>query len=149
MANLFRSTAGEVTVDNYSGPQYMQVSGVPGIKSGILSSVRISRNEVVQHIKTLTAAVYSYAFGEGVGKVSVSGILFLNSLCVGSASMGDINRQYDRNRVFSRPVPIILGIGGASLKAILVGLDMGAEASATPTAQFSMSFDILPTDTSG
>jgi len=148
MAAILRSTPGAVSVENIDGPQYLSVSGVPGAPSAgmIISGVRVSRKESLSFIRTLGGQVYSYAFGESPGSLSVSGIIFfLNSCGSGLANFKRINDAYEARRAY-KGGPLFVGVGGASFKCALSGVDFGADAGPFPDGRFTMSFTILPTE---
>jgi hypothetical protein len=146
MAQLIKSHAGSVYVENIEGPQYMSVSGVGlfGGGSFLLSGIKISRRESIQHIKTMTNQVFTYAFGELPGSVQIEGIIIFLNACGGAAgTMGGPNAYYDGRRAYSG-LTTYVGVGGAGFKAALTGLDMSADAGPFPYGRFSLGFTIIP-----
>ena len=141
-----RSTAGAVYVEDLGGPQYLSVSGIPGFPSAglILTSVQINRRESLHHIRTLGGAVYSYAFGELPGSAAVGGKIFLLNSCSGTTgAFSRMNRSYSQSRAYIGGL-MYIGIGGASFRAALTGLDLSAAAGPFPDADFNLSFTIIP-----
>ena len=131
-------------MEEVAGPQYMSVSGVPMSPGLILTSVRVSRRESLAFVRTLGGAVYTYAFGELPGSMSVSGLVFFLDSCGGR--WGDFARassQYSARRAYAGDMAFV-GIGGAGFRCVLSGADFGAEASETPMGSFSMNFTVIP-----
>jgi hypothetical protein len=146
MATLIKSIAGSVFVERIEGPQYMSVSGISIFSKGsvLLSSVTVSRRESLQHIKTMTNNVYTYAFGELPGQVQVGGVIIFLDACGGVAgSMSWPNDYYSRKRAYVGKSTYI-GIGGAGFRAVLTGLDMAAEAGPFPHGRFTLGFTVIP-----
>lgn len=152
MAQLFKAANGSVFVESVTGPQYMSVSGVGAFDRGsiILTGVQVSRKESLHHIKVMSSKVYTYAFGELPGGITVSGMIFFLSSCnISAGSLGKVNGYYERQRAYSRGAPAYIGIGGASFKVALSSLDMSAEAGPFPVGKFTLGFSIIPSDSGG
>lgn len=148
MAAILRSIPGSVTVENVDGPQYLSVSGVPGASAAgmILTGVKVSRRESLSFIRTLGGQVYSYAFGEMPGSMMVSGIIFFLDSCGGGlGNFKKLNDSYEARRAY-KGGPTFVGVGGASFKCALTGVDFGADAGPFPDGRFSLNFTILPTE---
>lgn len=146
MATLFRSIAGSVFLDRIDGPQYMSVSGVPIFSSAsiLLSGVQVARKESLQHIKTMTNNVYTYAFGELPGQVRISGvIIFVGCGGIPAGSFASPNGYYNANRAY-RGRTVYVGVGGAGFRCALSGLQLQAEAGPFPHGNFTLDFTILP-----
>lgn len=145
MATLFRSVAGSVFLERIDGPQYMSVSGIPVFSNSsvLLSSVKVSRRESIQSIKTMTNNVYTYAFGEMPGQAQVSGVIIFLSCGGIGGSLRIPDDYYDRKRAY-KGLTTYIGIGGTGFRVCLTGLDMSAEAGPFPHGRFSLGFTILP-----
>ena len=146
MATLLRSVAGSVFLERIDGPQYMSVSGIPIFSSGsiLLNEVTIARQESLQHIKTMTNNVFTYAFGELPGQVRIGGvIIFIGSCGQPAGSLATPNSYFSSHRAY-RGRTSVIGVGGASFKVCLSGLQFSATAGPFPHGKFSLYFTLLP-----
>jgi hypothetical protein len=124
----------------------MSVSGVPIFSSGsiLLASVQVSRQESLQHIKTMTNNVYTYAFGELPGSMQIGGIIIFVNACGGAGgSMSTPNNFYDQKRAY-RGLTVYVGVGGVGFRACLTNLILQAEAGPFPHGRFTLGFTVLP-----
>ena len=150
MAKLLKAKAGSVFIEEADGPQYFTIQGIRLIDNPafILTRIRIARQESLQHIKTMTSKVYTYAFGELPGQVSVGGIMFFTNSCgVKKGKFGDINKYYEERRAY-KGLSRYIAIGGAAFKVTMSSLEITAEASGLPFGQFSINYTILPQEES-
>lgn len=146
MATLIKSKAGSVFVESIEGPQYMSVSGVNVFSNSsiLLSSIRVSRRESLQHIKTMTNRVYTYAFGEMPGQVQIGGTVIFLSACGGASGNFAMPDDYFESKRAYKGKTIFVGVGGASFKAALTSLDITAEAGPFPHGKFVLGFTTIP-----
>jgi hypothetical protein len=146
MAAILRSIPGSVSVENVDGPQYFSVSGIPNAPGMILTSVRVSRKESMAFLRTLGGNVYAYAFGEMPGSISVAGTIFFLNSCGGAwGNFAPLNMSYGGKRAYKGGMTFI-GIGGASFRCAMTGVNFGAEAGPFPDGKFSFDFTIIPSE---
>lgn len=98
----------------------------PNTIMAIMAGASLRRGSRQQFLYTLGDVLYAQAFGQLLGEVSISGMVF-SALC-GSTVVGAntgvalLQDYFDSYSFGSRGMPIGLNFGGRSLAAFLVGL---------------------------
>jgi len=92
----------------------------------IFTGVAIQRNQVTQYVKTLDSSIYGYAWGEGPGRIIISGIIFLNP-----------------NNVYAQSGPISVSLGSTTFLGYLEGMNISAEMNEFNFANFTLEMSII------
>jgi hypothetical protein len=145
MASLYQAPRGHIL-------QYGNGSAIARISPGlggeqsilIISGIGIVRNQVTQYVKTLDDKMFGYAWGEGVGKVAVSGIIFNAPNCSPNApGYGAVNGYYDSNNVYDKGGPCTLSIGGAAISGYLEKMTLSASMTEFNFGEFSLEMTVI------
>lgn len=113
------------------------------------SGLEITRVQDVEYQKTLSSTIYGFAFGEGPGKIQVSGYAFLtNTKDEGGTTidqaLAKINGYYGGNNVSATGgEPVSISVAGNSFMAYLEIMSVAFQANATNVGSFTMTFTIL------
>lgn len=151
MANIYRSTPGALVKSSVRQPSFLTVSGLDFGDKMIATNFKLDRGQDMQHQKTLSQEIYSYAFGEAMGRIQVGGMIFFGG-CNGPSSAGvsRINGYYSGNNAFAKKSSVTCTIGGQSaFKCYLENLSILVEASAYNTGSFSLGFSVIPAGAKG
>lgn len=127
---------------------------------GVVTAVGLSQQGNFQFLHTLRNFVYVYVFGERIADLTLSGVMFLNPCQGGAAAAaaggaaaalagGDTGWKrvydfYNQYRISKNPTPVVVTVGGVTVEAFLVGMNMQAQDPANMLGQFSMSLKYLP-----
>jgi hypothetical protein len=151
MADLFQSVSGAVIKSKTNSPTFLSVDGLDQLLKGgklLLTSIRITRAQDVQFLKTLSNLYYIYAFGESPGTIQVGGLVFFsdcNSKSISGDSIGEINKFYDDNNAYEKKgTTRISGGNGMSFNTILTGVSISGDMTPYNYASFSLSFTLIP-----
>ena len=171
MTTLYVTHPGQVTAINGEiGKLPMTIMlddwpGFPAIRA-IVTHVGISAGGNYQFLHTLKEYIYVYVFGERIGDVAISGLLF-SEACTASAgvssALAPVNAAepsgieqlcdfYNRNRIAVRgqPMRIIIGTSGfASFQAFLVGHKSEISDPQQQLGQFTLFFKNLTPEALG
>ena len=111
----------------------------------ILTGVQIQRNQVTQYVKTLDSSIFGYAWGEGPGRIVISGIIFLNTNCKESTADGiaAVNNYYSSNNVSKKSGPIAVSFGAVTLLGYLEVMNISAEMNEFNFANFTLEMSII------
>lgn len=145
MSELFKAIRGTLVNNELSNTTLVTVEGLDTKQFLMLSDVRASRNEVVQYLKTLDNSNYGYAWGEGPGSITVSGLIFfVNECSISGAGFQKINDYFDQNNVYNKNETIKIAIGDAAFNGYLVSFSVAAEQNEFNYGSFTLQFTILP-----
>lgn len=151
MANIYKSIPGTLIKQQVKQPAFLTVEGLALGDVALATSFRVDRAQDVQHVKTLSRDIYSYAFGESIGKIQIGGMLFL-ATCSGKSatSISDINEFYSNNNIYTKGSSLTCTIGsGTSFKCYLENISVSIEASAYNSGSFGLGFSVLSSDDKG
>lgn len=146
MADIFNSKPGAlIKVPISGGAAILTLPGLLGNSLILGTTGSIDRVQDVEYQKSLTGLIYAYAFGEGVGKLQVGGMIFFGGGCgSGIGGLDAVNSYYEQNNIYVRPSPIAIGFGGVSLSGHLESMTISLESSEFSYGSFSLSFSRLP-----
>ena len=113
----------------------------------IITSVGTSQGANFQFMQTLQDNVYVYVFGDKLGELRVSGIVFAGK-CKGSdgsdeSGFSKVLQYYTANKISNdeKPgVPMQLEIGSTKLSAFLVNVQTSVDRPVEGLGQFTLSF---------
>jgi hypothetical protein len=153
MADIFSNRPGVVAVLNTGGiddnPFRVTLDGFSqnGAQSGVIfTEMAIQRAGNYQFLHTLNDLVYVYSFGERIGQIRASGMLFAQ-LCNGVGGLSTLLAYYEANRLEARPDPVSIIIGTSDagrFRGFLVELNVDVARPDARLAQFGMQFQALP-----
>lgn len=150
MSNLYKATAGSVVRDQVSSPSFLSVDGFDGQLRGgkmIATAFHVDRGQGWQMMKTLSNAIYTYAFGEDPGKIRVGGLLFLvncGSAGASARAIGDVNAYYEKSNMYARKGPVRVAADGASYRTYLTEMSIVLEQNQYNYGSFSLGFLLIP-----
>jgi hypothetical protein len=147
MANLYNSKPGSLVKTTIASPTFMTIDGLD-LRSNklVVTSFKLDRGQDVQHQKTLSSEIYTYAFGESIGRIQVGGLLFFGS-CDGisAESVTKINSFYSSNNLYTKNGPTKVAIGsGNAFQCYLENLSIVADASPYNMGSFNLGFSVIP-----
>lgn len=143
---LYKAPTGSLVSYSFSG-SLVNIDGFPAQDSKLISTTfSLTRGQDVEYQKTLSRALYAFAFGESVGQVKLGGLLFFSSCDSGAnaESVDAINSFYEENNVYEKSEPLIIGIGGLSLDCYLEAMAVSVESSEFNYGNFSLVFSKIP-----
>lgn len=151
MANIYKSTPGALVKQQVKQPAFLSLDGLALGDVALVTSFRVDRAQDVQHVKTLSRDIYSYAFGESIGKIQIGGMLFLANCSGKSAtSISDLNEFYSNNNLYAKGSSLTCTIGsGTSFKCYLENISISLEASAYNSGSFGLGFSVISSDQKG
>lgn len=121
----------------------------PALIRGIVTSLTISQDTNVQFMHSLRDTIYVNVFGNKIGQMTISGILFLGGLCPSELGSGgpidDFYNYYMQNNVVSRAtaIPVTLGTR-LTFKAFILGFQCQVLDPQTSMGQFTMNLALVP-----
>lgn len=131
---------------NQVGP-LINVNGLFDNTILMCSGIEITRAQDVEYQKTLSSTIYGFAFGEGPGKIQVSGYAFLSNTASGTTidrAVSQINNFYSENNVSSNQgQPVSISIGSESFMAYLEIMSIVMQSNATNVGSFTMTFTVI------
>ena len=71
MLNIYTSTPGTLVKTSTATAAFLSLDGLALGNVALATSFRVDRAQDVQHVKTLSKDIYSYAFGESMGKIQI------------------------------------------------------------------------------
>jgi hypothetical protein len=118
MPDVFSSSSGGVLVVpmNKGRPATLSIDGFAGPGSGyqrvraIVTSLGVSEVAALQLSHALTDSIHYYTFGDRIGELRFSGVLFM-SQCDGSNGFSSAYKYWRRNRAGARTTPITVSLG--------------------------------------
>lgn len=130
------------------GASLLTLDGLIGNASAPLligTTFGLDRVQDVEYQKTLTGIIYAYAFGEGVGRIQVGGLLFFAG-CDGGGQSGikALDDYYSKNNIYTRTPPIIASIGGVQVSGYLETMSANLESSEFNYGSFNLIMSRLP-----
>ena len=154
---IFSSNAGTVGVisptDGNTSPFVMRVDGAElsgDLIRGIVTSMSVSQDTSVQFMHSLRDTIYINVFGNKIGQMNISGILFLADVCDGADKNSDppfkkFYEYYTNNNAVARESALDIQIGsGVSFKAFLLGFNFQVADAQTSLGQFTMTLAVVP-----
>jgi hypothetical protein len=145
MASIYKAPRGHIVPFGQGSCIARLSPGIGGEQSLlIITGIGIVRNQVTQYVKTLDDKLFGYAWGEGPGKISVSGIIFHAPNCNPSGDgYGIVNGYYDSNNVYKKGGPCALSIGGAGLNGYLERMTLSATMTEFNFGEFNLEMTII------
>lgn len=161
MPNLFSSN-GRVAViqlDDNSLPMGLVVgsTNTDSFKAnlstkGVITSCGVDGQSSFQVMHTLRKAIYMYTFGERVGEIMISGLLFnadcndtFETLMTGGSGINKFFNWYEANRISTTGLPILITIvPGIVLSGFLVKMKFQTEDPSINLTSFAMTFLYAP-----
>ena len=129
---------------DFNGAALITLSGLFPSTILIGTSFHQDRTQDTDTQKSLTGIIYAYAFGEAVGKISVGGMLFFYN-CVGKeAPIKELNDYYNKNNIYTKTDPVIIGIGSAALPGYLETMSISVENADFNYGGFNLTFLTIP-----
>ena len=149
MADLYRSKPGTLIKSTVSHPAFVTVTGLQLGTKMIATGFKLDRNQDMQHQKTMSQDIYSYAFGEAMGRVMIGGLLFFGDCNgVSASAISQINKFYSSANAYVKKGPVTCTIGSnAAFRCYLENLSVVAEGSAFNIGSFSLGFSVIPSKT--
>lgn len=154
---IFSSNAGTVGVinptDGNTSPFVMRVDEAElsgDLIRGIVTSMSVSQDTSVQFMHSLRDTIYINVFGNKIGQMNISGILFLADVCEGTDKNSDppfkkFYEYYTDNNAVARESALDIQIGsGVSFKAFLLGFNFQVADAQTSLGQFTMTLAVVP-----
>lgn len=154
---IFSSNAGTVGVitptEGNTSPFVMRVDEAElsgDLIRGIVSSVSVSQDLNVQFTHSLRDTIYINVFGNKIGQMNISGILFLADVCDGTSKNTDppfkkFYEYYTNNNAVARASALDIQIGsGVSFKAFILGFNFQVADAQTSLGQFTMTLAVVP-----
>jgi len=144
MADIFKATRGTVMKSSDGAMGILTLSLAPS-DFLIFTGVAIQRNQVTQYVKTLDSSIYGYAWGEGPGRIIISGIIFLNPNCAATSGdgVGVVNEFYTSSNVYAQSGPISVSLGSTTFLGYLEGMNISAEMNEFNFANFTLEMSII------
>lgn len=145
MAGLYKAPRGHI-LQFGQGQAIARISpGLGGEQSIlIIAGIGVVRNQITQYVKTLDDKLFGYAWGEGVGKIAVSGIIFHAPGCQpGGPGYGAVNGYYESNNVYKKGGPCALSIGGAAIEGYLEKMTLSASMNEYNFGEFSLEMTVI------
>lgn len=156
---IFNGTQGSVAVieadadEKVGVPFLFQVDAKPfniDVIRGILTSVVMNHEINAQFMHSLNDTIYINVFGNKMGQMTLSGILFLSDVCVGTNKNTEppFEKFYDyyiNNNALSRPSSLKIQIGtGGIFQAFIISFTFQIVDPQTALGQFSMTLAVVP-----
>jgi hypothetical protein len=123
------------------------VDGIAGIVSGMSLNADIN----VQFTQTLRDVIYLTVFGNKMGSMTISGMLFLNNPIVcrdgspsGGAPLTPFFKKFKDYNAINRKEPIVIVLAGNTIKGFLLGFQMQVADAQFHVGQFTMQFAVIP-----
>lgn len=144
MATIFTAIRGTVIKSSEQGMGLATLPFANG-STAIVTGITISRNQVTQYVKTLDSATFGYAWGEGPGKIVITGVIFLGVNCQTADASGlyDLMNFYDTNNVYKKGKPVSVGLGSVALLGYLEAMTFSADMNEYNFANFSLEFVVI------
>ena len=118
---------------------------------GIVSSMSVSQDISIQFMHSLRDTIYINVFGNKIGQMTLSGILFLSDVCENGAKdpsgapFEKFHNYYTNNNAVARAKALDIQIGAnVAFKAFLLGFNFQVADAQTSLGQFTMSLAIVP-----
>ena len=145
MADIYKSTPGALIKQQVKQPAFLTLDGLALGDVALITSFRVDRSQDVQHVKTLSRNIYSYAFGESIGKVQIGGMLFLSTCDVRTSSgISNLNDFYSKYNLYTRGSALTCTIGSStSFRCYLENISISLEASAYNSGSFGLGFSVV------
>jgi len=146
MADIYNSTPGTLVKTTTDNPAFLTLEGLDLGNVALATSFRVDRAQDVQHVKTLSKDIYSYAFGESMGKIQIGGMLFYaNCDEKNRTQIKDINDFYANNNLYNKGSALNCTIGGStSFRCYLENISIALEASPYNFATFGLGLSVIP-----
>ena len=117
---------------------------------GMLTGVSFGQETNVQFMHTLKDTIYINVFGNKIGQMTLSGIIFLGDVCIsgGGKQSGGLDLFYNfftDNNVVGKADPVVVQIGkGITLKTFILGFNFNVADAQTSLGQFTMTMAVIP-----
>ena len=118
---------------------------------GILTNVSMSQETNVQFMHSLRDTIFVNVFGNRIGQMTVSGILFLSDVCFAGAGVDSsppfqkFYEFYTNNNVVGKAAPINVQVGNnVTFKAFLLSFNFSVADAQTSLGQFTMNLALVP-----
>lgn len=119
---------------------------------GIVSSMSVSQDISVQFMHSLRDTIYINVFGNKIGQMTLSGIIFLSDVCENGekkdpdgAPFEKFYNYYTNNNAVARAKALDIQIGAkVAFKAFLLGFNFQVSDAQTSLGQFTMTLAIVP-----
>jgi hypothetical protein len=155
---IFTAEQGTVAVITPAGagtvPFVIQVDGSKldvGLIRGILTAVSMSQDINVQFMHSLNDTIYINVFGNKIGQMTLSGIVFLAKVCESDGAVNSdppfekFYKYYLDNNALSKPNALSVQLGtGTTFKAFLLNFTFQLTDAQTSLGQFTMSLAVVP-----
>lgn len=151
MATIFTESVGKVvavqdatTVANISPP----LADLSFESQGaIITRLAISEECSQQFMHTLGKFIYVYTFGDRMGMIQISGLVF-SQKCEGTGGIDKVRQYYQQNRLAVKSDPVRITIGtGTTVEAFLVKFTGDTSDPASKIFQFDLQFALIPEET--
>jgi hypothetical protein len=151
MSSIFKGGPGlllqPINSGAQSGPLVTIGSGLFDNIILMCSGFEMTRVQDVEYQKTLSSVIYGFAFGEGPGKIQISGYAFLSNISDGTTigrAVSQINEFYSQNNVSSNMgSPVSISVDSSSFNAYLEIMSIVMQSNATNVGSFTMTFTVL------
>lgn len=158
---ILSARRGSIFVEHTRAPRTLTVAGsATSLFDGILiiaTGFRLGRQESFQQIRTFANKFFTYSFGEKPGLITISGIFFYSNGCTESSSdpaaqlsssdlVARINSTYESMRAWSSSGYQSVAVGGAAFRALLVGLEVSADAEDMGIGRMQLTFSTIPNE---
>jgi hypothetical protein len=120
---------------------------------GIVTGVTFGQETNVQFMHTLRDTIYINVFGNRIGQMTLSGIIFLGDVCIagGGKQDGGLDKFYNyftQKNAVGNPNPVVVQIGKSiTLKTFILGFNFGIADAQTSLGQFTMTLAVVPKTT--
>ena len=159
MPSIFTASAGTVmaiTAPAKNGMFSIEIDGgvwgpdVGGI-AGIVTGMSLNADINVQFTQTLRDVIYLTVFGNKMGSMTISGMLFLNNPIIckdgspsGGAPLTPFFKKFQDYNAINRKEPIAIVLAGNTIKGFLLGFQMQITDPQFQIGQFTMQFAVIP-----
>lgn len=154
---IFTATQGTIMVVEPAGnqrrtPFALRVDNAelgPTVLRGIVTGVSLAQDTNVQFMHSLRDTIYINVFGNKIGQMSISGILFMGDVCpLGYNVGGPIDQAYNfyiQNNVVNRAKALPINLGTKlTFKAFLLSFQCQVMDPQTSMGQFTMNLAVVP-----
>lgn len=142
---MFKIEIGDASAQSAWGPD---AGGI----SGIVTGFSLTGDTNVQFTQTLRDAIYLTAFGDKMGSMTLSGLLFLNSPIIckdwsvdSGPPLVPFFKKFKDNNVITRKDPLVIVLAGRIVvKGFLLSYQVQIIDPQFQLGQFTMQFAVIP-----
>lgn len=148
MASVFLSKVGVVNVvggdDGEALPGRVELDGLVST-AVIIVDANYTQATNQQFQSSLEDTIYMYVFGDQMGKVEITGLIF-GAGCLGGATSGveDVLNYYKDNRASKKETAVIVQVGETKISGFLTAMMIRSENPEDRINRFAFTISSLP-----